>query len=113
MTTITPQQQDLLVQRHVELEEIRDTAIAELQQIKGMLADTLGIGKHPVAGLTVAVKPPNRKFNLDRAVNLLTDEQRTLSLTPDAATVKGFLSPVLLDTVMDPGTGAPTVTVTA
>lgn len=99
-----------LVQRHAELDAYIEAAVEERAEIKHQL-EKLGLGSHSVAGLTVKVKGPSRKFNLERAWGLLNPEQRNLSLSPDAAKVKSYLPPVLLDSVMEPGTGKVSVTV--
>jgi hypothetical protein len=104
---------DALVQRRLELDDIIAEAGIEKAAVNAAIVEELGIGSHSVAGVTVSVKNPNRSFNLDRALTFLTDEQRELAMTtaPEASKVKQFLSPVLLDAAMDPGTGNATVTV--
>jgi len=104
---------DALVQRRIELDDIIAEAQIAKAAINAQIVEELGIGSHSVAGVTVTVKNPNRSFNLDRALTLLTDEQKALvmSTSADPAKVKQFLSPILLDAVMEPGTGNATVTV--
>lgn len=104
---------DALVQRRIELDDIIAEAQMDKAAVNAQIVEELGIGSHSVAGVVVSVKNANRSFNLDRALTFLTEEQRALvmSTNPDAAKVKQFLSPVLLDAAMDAGTGNATVTV--
>lgn len=88
-----------LTERIEQLTSQRDTVKARLAQH--------GVGVHTTAaGVKVTVSPPPRAFNLDRAWQMLTPEQRQLCLSPDAAKVKKQLPPVLAEDCMDPGRGA-------
>jgi hypothetical protein len=95
------------VRRLLELAQAAETIVSESNAIKARLR-ALGNGEHPTpCGATVTVTPPNRTFNLDRAVTMLNDEQRDLAKPDgyDAKKVKQFLPPTLLEQCMDPGTG--------
>ncbi|NUQ89597.1 MAG: hypothetical protein HOQ43_14205 [Glycomyces artemisiae] len=93
-----------LTERIEQLEARRTTIRARLAQ--------RGEGTHTTtAGIAVTVTPPNRRFNLDRAWTLLTPEQQALCTSPDPKKVKAQLPGVLVDELMEPGTGAFKVTV--
>lgn len=93
-----------LTERIEELENQRATIRARLAH--------RGPGNHTTStGLTVAVTGPNRRFNIDKAWALLTPEQQGLCASPDARKVKSQLAQVLVDSCMEPGTGAPRVVV--
>ena len=80
--------------------------------LRAQLAEHVGVGNTlDVNGVTVTVRAPNRKFDLDGAWAALTPEQQALAVDRSAAKVKSFLPPVLAETFMKPGTGAPIVTV--
>jgi riboflavin synthase alpha subunit len=90
--------------------------IAELEArartLRAQLVDQVGVGNSlDVNGVTVTVRGPSRTFDLDAAWNALTPEQQALAVERSAKKVKAFLPPVLTDTFMKPGTGAPIVTV--
>lgn len=100
-----------------ELVEVLER-IEQLQErathLKTRLADEIGTGNETTVGnLVISVRAPSRRFNLDKAAALLTDEQRQVCTVTslDPKKVKAQLPPVLLDEAMDPGTGKPIVTV--
>lgn len=103
-------QHEKTLRRYIKLLEQREAIDAEIHDIKTQLA-TLGTGTHTILGLKITVSEPSRRFNLDRALTYLNDEQKRLSLAPSPALVKQFLPPVLLEQSMDPGTGDPVVKV--
>lgn len=110
MSTTTELEQ--AVQRWAMLGEQVEMLQAEQREIKRKLAADLGVGASmEIAGLKVSVSAPSRRFNLETAATFLTDEQRELATVSslDAAKVKSFLPPILLDQAMDPGTGEPSV----
>lgn len=94
------------VQRITELQDHAAQIDDELRALKAELATLLPVGTHAAAGVKVTVSNPSRRFNLDRALTMLTPEQRTLAVGPDLRKVKAYLPPVLLEQCMDPGTGA-------
>lgn len=97
------------VRRYLDLSETIEALNAERETVKNRLRD-LGPGKHPsVNGVTVTVTPPSRRFNPDRAWTMLTPEQQTLCVSPDAKKIKAQLPGVLLDQAYDEGAGSPVV----
>jgi hypothetical protein len=100
------------VHRLLTLKDARQTIDHEIASIKARLADTIGTGQTVEVGdVTVTVRPPNRRFNADRAVTLLDDETRDRCLALDAKLVKRHLTALQLDECMDDGTGDPIVDV--
>lgn len=110
MTTTTEHDYEKTLRRYTELDEQRRQIEEEQRELKAELA-TLGLGSHNILGVKVTVTAPSRKFNLDRAITFLNDEQKKLAMAPDPAKVKQFLPPVLLEQSMDAGTGNPIVRV--
>lgn len=89
-----------------------DEVDARIKTIKSQLAQRIGVGNSlDVNGVTVSVREPNRRFNAQRAAELVTPEVLELAKEVSPTKLKQFLSPVLLDTCMDAGTGAPIVSV--
>lgn len=84
-------------------------------QIKAQIADQVAVGQtvHLDGGVAITVREPNRRFNPDKAVKLLAPEVLELCRPDgyDPKKLKSFLSPVLLEQVMDAGTGAAIVSV--
>jgi hypothetical protein len=111
--TYTTEEFDADAQRYMELAEFVAEVNDEMAAIKARFR-TLGDGAHKApSGVAVTVTPPNRSFNLDKAVGLLNDEQRALCKADgyDPKKVKGMLPPVVLDVCMEPGTGDARVSV--
>jgi len=109
----TEQEFDADAQRYIELSEFVETAQSEMGAIKARFR-ALGDGAHKApCGVAVTVTPPNRSFNLTKAVGLLNEEQRALCKADgyDPKKVKGMLPPVVLEVCMDPGTGDARVSV--
>lgn len=110
----TPEEFDFDAQRYMELSEFLAEANDELTAIKARFR-ALGDGAHKApCGVAVEVKPPNRTFNLDKAVALLNDQQKIASVADtayDPKKVKAQLPPVLLELCMDPGSGEARVSV--
>lgn len=105
--TYTQEEFDFDTQRYMELDEFVSEAQSEMNAIKARFR-ALGNGEHTApSGVQVSVSPPNRSFNLDRAVALLNDEQKALCKADgfDPKKVKGMLPPVVLEVCMDPGKG--------
>lgn len=93
-----------LTERMEELESQRATIRARLAQ--------RGTGTHTTTtGIKVTVTAPNRRFNLDRAWAMLTEDQKDVCTSADPKKVKAQLPEVLLESCMDEGTGAPRVTI--
>lgn len=70
------------------------------------------LGVHETShGVAVTVAAPPRKFNRERGLAMLTEEQRELCYSIDDKKIKEQLPPVLADQCMDEGTGAPRVTI--
>lgn len=113
-------EQQTVAQLAADLIAAQDDAsqIAErIATIKAQIAAQVEVGTsvtlEEAGGLTVSVREPSRRFNAKKAAALLTPEVLELCRPDgyDAAKLKSFLSPVLLEQVMDPGTGNPIVTV--
>jgi hypothetical protein len=84
---------------------------AELAAVRHRLADR-GIGTHKTSsGIKVTVSSPNRRFNADKAWEMLTPAQRKLCVSPDSSKIRQQLPPVLAEECMEPGTGTPRVVV--
>lgn len=100
--------------RDVELLLHVNDQIAELtaqaKEIKQRIA-AQGVGTHQAGPVAVVVRPPNRTFNLERGWSMLSPEQQTVCLSPDAKKVKAQLPETLIDACMDPGKGDPVVSV--
>ena len=95
----------------LDLTERIEDLTSQRDAIKARLAGH-GIGTHTTAaGVTVTVTAPPRKFNLDRAWSMLTEDQKDVCTSPDATKVKRQLPGVLVEDCYDEGTGAPRVTV--
>jgi hypothetical protein len=104
---------DADAQRYMELDEFLSEVQGEMSAIKTRFR-ALGEGAHKApCGVAVTVTPPNRSFNVAKAVELLNDEQRALCKADgfDAKKVKNFLPPALLELVMEPGSGDARVSV--
>lgn len=97
------------VARIVELAEQTERINAEIDELRRQLVQHLDLGTHQIAGVKVTVSAPSRRFNLDRALGMLNDEQKALVNAVDTKKVKSFLPPVLLEECMDPGVGGPVV----
>lgn len=96
---------------YLDLTERIEQLESQRNAIKARLAHR-GEGDHTTtSGVVVSVTPPNRRFNLDRAWSLLTEDQKAVCTSPDPAKVKRQLSGVLVDECMEPGTGAVRVVV--
>lgn len=105
---------DQLVSDYLDVQEQIVQLNDRASNIKAQLVDLVGVGSEAQVGeVKVSVREPSRRFNLDKAVGMLTPEQVELATVakPDPGKVKQFLPPVLLDQCMDAGTGAPVVTV--
>lgn len=99
------------VATYLEITERMEELGAQLAAVRHRLADR-GVGTHETgAGIKVTVSAPNRTFNLEKAWSMLTDEQRSLCQSRDAAKVKKQLPGVLVDECMEAGTGTPRVVV--
>lgn len=102
---------DDLVAEYLDLADRIQVLTAQQDNLRARLRD-LGPGRHPTSsGLTVTVTPPSRRFNLDRAWEMLTVEQQTVCVAPDPRKVKAQLPPALTELCMEPGTGNPVVKV--
>jgi hypothetical protein len=111
--TYTQDEFDADAQRYMELDEFLSEVQAEMGAIKARFR-ALGNGAHKApCGVAVTVTPPNRSFNLTKAVALLNEEQRALCKADgyDPKKVKGMLPPVVLDVCMEPGSGDARVSV--
>lgn len=107
MSEYTQEAFDADARRYLELADLAASISEEQAAIKARFR-TLGQGDHKApCGVAVSVTPPNRSFNLDKAVKMLNDDQRELAKADgyDAKKVKHFLAPALLEVCMDPGTG--------
>lgn len=107
----TPEALDHDVKRLQELKNIRDDIEAEQSQILDRIR-ALELGQHTtLSGASFTISPPNRRFNIEKAVQLLPDETLAQCRAEgfDPAKVKRFLSPELLDMCMDEGRGEPRV----
>jgi len=93
--------------RYLELDELLESVTAEMAAIKERFR-ALGVGPHETpSGVLVTVTVPNRSFNLPKATTMLTEEQLGLCRKEgyDPKKVRQFIPPVLLETLMEPGTG--------
>jgi hypothetical protein len=109
----SPAELDADVKRYLELDEIKSDIAVEQEAIKARLR-SLGIGVHHTSsGVPFKIAKPNRRFNLDRATQLLPAETLEQCRTDgfDPSKVKRFLSPELLDMCMDDTDGDPRVSV--
>lgn len=98
------------VHRLLTLKDARATIDAEIDTIRHRLAEQIGTGhSQEVGDVTVTVRPPNRRFNADRAVAMLDDATRDRCMALDARLLKKHLTPIQLDQCMDDGTGDPIV----
>lgn len=107
----TPEDLDHDVKRFHELKNIRDDIEAEQSQILDRIR-ALGLGQHTtVSGVAFTISPPNRRFSVEKAVQLLPAEtlEQCRAEGFDPAKIKRFLSPELLDMAMDEGRGEPRV----
>lgn len=105
---------DGIVGELVEVLERIEQLTERATHLKARLAEDIGVGNETTVGdLTIAVRGPSRRFNVDKAAALLTEEQRQVCTVTslDPKKVKAQLPPVLLDEAMEPGTGKPIVTV--
>lgn len=89
--------------RMAELKSRRDAIVAELAKLPAGTYDT------PAGGFTV--RPPSRRFDLDRAFDSLPDYVQPLCLGPVAAKVKAQIPPAALDAFMTGGEGPNVVTI--
>jgi hypothetical protein len=113
MTDYPPEALDRDVKRYLELDELAKEIASEQAGIKARLR-SLGEGDWEApCGVQVVVSPPNRTFDLGTAVKLLSPEalDQCRAEGYDAAKVKRFLPPALLDVAMLPGKGEPRVVV--
>ena len=100
------------VHRYLTLKDAKATIDTELAAIKARLATTVGTGNTTDVGdVTVSVRPPNRRFNPTKALELLDEATVDACRKVDAALVKKHLTPLQLDECMDEGTGDPIVEV--
>lgn len=94
------------VNAYLDLTERIEQLTSQRDTIKARLAQR-GPGDHKTTGgAVVSVTEPNRRFNLERALTMLNDDQRALCMSPDPKKVKAQLPPVLAEDCMEPGTGA-------
>lgn len=109
--TTQPSSLDDDVNAYLDLTDRIEQLTAQRDTIKARLA-AHGTGAHQTAfGVTVTVTAPPRRFNLERAWSMLTEDQKDVCTSPDAAKVKKQLPGVLVDDCYDEGTGTPRVTV--
>lgn len=102
---------DQLVDTYLDLADKIAQLTEQQAGVKAQLRD-LGVGDHAAKnGVVVKVTPPSRRFNVDLAWTMLTEEQQKLSVGPIAAQVKKRLSGDLVDACMEDGKGDPTVKV--
>lgn len=93
------------VAQYLDLTDQIEQLESRRNAIKARLAQR-GEGTHTTTtGIAVTVSPPNRRFNLEKALAMLTEEQVAVCMGPDAAKVKKQLPPVLAESCMEPGTG--------
>lgn len=107
MTTYDTDAFDADARRYLELDELAASITEEQAAIKARFR-TLGEGAHKApCGVAVQVTQPNRSFDINKAVDLLNDEQRELCKATgyDARKVKSMLPPVLVEVCMKAGTG--------
>lgn len=101
-----------LVVEYLDLQDQAARLADRLAGIKAQIGDQVGVDNSlDVNGVQVSVRAPSRSFNLARAVELLTEEQKQLCQSLDAKKVKAQLPPVLTEQCMDPGRGNPVVTI--
>lgn len=120
MTTESTTSQDQPIDEQLErdvaalldLAEHIEKLQGEQADIKARLAARYPAGTYRTShGVAVTVKSPSRTFNADAAWAMLTPEQQALCTKPDPAKIKAQLPGVLVDQLMVPGTGAPSVAV--
>lgn len=106
MTTDTPSTNDLIDQA-LALRERIEGLQAEYGRVLDLLRE-LGPGEHGDHGRRVVVAAAARRFNLDKAVELLPPSAREAAqkITYDAKVVRSLLPPALAETCMEPGSGA-------
>jgi hypothetical protein len=96
---------------YLEVTDQMEQLGAQLSAIRHRLADR-GVGTHETAhGVKVIVSAPSRRFNTEKAWEMLTAAQQKLCVSPDSSKIKGQLPPVLAEQCMEPGKGTPRVTV--
>lgn len=111
MTTTPVLDLDAEVRSYLELTDQIEQLTIQRAGILARIAQ-LQVGQHQTSyGVGVTISAPARKFNLSRAWEALTPEQRDLCASPDAKKVKAQLPGVLVEAFMEPGTGAPKVSV--
>lgn len=99
---------DADVRRLIDLED----RIALLQHAAGEIKERLrlvGLGEHKAleGRVLIKVSPPLRRFNADKAAELLPETVRDQCkrIVWDNAKIKSLLPPALVDQVMEPGSG--------
>lgn len=96
---------------YLDLAEHIEKLAAEQATIKARLAKR-PIGKHVTrAGIVVTVNSPSRTFNSKKAWDLLTPDQQAVCTSPDAKKIKSQLAGVIVESLMEPGTGNPSVSI--
>ncbi|MCL1800456.1 MAG: hypothetical protein FWG25_03710 [Promicromonosporaceae bacterium] len=108
---MNPERQQALVQEWANLNQ-RITALEERRdQIKAALTETLPTGTTEIAGLKVSITRPNRLNNqaIEKAypIHEYPDLYRA---SLDTASVRRFISPVILETEFTQPATKPTIT---
>lgn len=94
----------------LDLNDRIDDLESQRKAIRARLAQH-PVGTHETShGVTVTVAAPPRKFNRERGLAMLTEEQRELCYSLDEKKIKEQLPAVLLEQCMDEGAGALRVT---
>lgn len=106
---------ELLARDLIDVQEQIAALGERAMNLKAQLAEAIGVGNSLDLpnGVAVTVREPNRRFNADRAAQLLAPEVLELCKADgyDVKKLKSFLSPVLLEQVMEASAGAPIVSV--
>lgn len=101
-----------LVEDLTDLQYQASVIESRMRDVKTQLVDRIGVGNSiDVNGVKVSVREPNRRFNAERAAELVTPEVLELAKEISPTKLRQFLAPVLLDQCMEAGTGAPIVSV--
>lgn len=98
---------------YLDLDDKIKDLTSQRDAVKARIAQR-GLGEYETtSGMTVKVTPPNRSFNLARAVELLSEQQREVCRLDgyDQTKVRAQLPPVLAEDCMDEGKGAPRVSI--